>query len=366
MVRSIILTVLGFLVTTCLAGGTLNKSKAQIPPVIPLMVIGSGPAGHSAAQYGAHLGIPTKLISGPLPGGLLTQTSFIENYPGVRLTPGTDLMELMKTQTADRGVEIIEDSVISIDLSSWPFTVALQDGTMYNVLALVIATGATPKLLEVPGEKTFWGRGISSCALCDGFFYKGKDVVVVGGGDSAIEEAIQLSAHAKTVTILVRSDRMRAAPLMQSKLSGYSNIKPIEYAKRVARILGSKDEVTGLEVQDLLTNQKSIVSTDGLFLAIGHTPCTELVSNQLELTESGHIKVDERTQATSVEGVYAAGDVEDAVYRQAIVAAGRGCKAAIKAVQWLREMGFSKNYLDEFINSKQKKDLKSQAQFKKF
>ena len=318
-----------------------SLQKSTSPEILPLVVLGSGPAGLTAAQYGVHLGVPTTLISGPLRGGLLTQTHAIEDYPGVPKMSGLDFMDKMIEQTIERGVSIIEDTVVSVDLSSWPFTIGLESGALYRVLSLIIATGATPKKLEIPGEQTYWGRGVSSCAICDAHFFKGKDVVVVGGGDSAVEEALILAPHAKSVTILVRSHRMRAAPLMMKQLAGYPTIKPIHYTTRVTRVCGNEEDVTHLEALNLLTEETFTIKTDGLFLAIGHIPTTDLFAGQLALADNGHIIVDERTQATSVAGVFAAGDVEDAVFRQAIVAAGRGCKAAIKAVEWLREEGIS-------------------------
>ena len=328
-----------------------NIQKIAMPKILPFVVIGSGPAGLSAAKYGAHLGIPTTLIAGDLPGGLLTQTSSIENYPGVESTTGGSLMDRMMKQTRERGVSIIEDTVVSVDLSEWPFMVALENGQMFRVLSLIVATGAVPKKLGIPGEETYWGNGISSCAICDAHFFKGKDVVVVGGGDSAVEEALILSPLVKSVTILVRSHRMRATPFMQRKLEGYPNIKSIEYNKRVTKVIGSKDEVTHLEVLDLLTDKKTVLPTDGLFTAIGHNPTTDLFAGQLNLSDSGNIVIDEQTQATSISGVFAAGDVEDTIYRQAIVAAGRGCKAAIKAAEWLRHMGVTTRSLEQLANS---------------
>ncbi len=321
-----------------------SLQKIITPDILPLVVIGSGPAGHTAAQYAGRLGIPTTMICG-MEGGLLTQTSFVENYPGVKKILGQDLMSTMLEQTKEAGVHLIYDMVVSVDFSEWPYTIALEDGSMYRALSLIVTTGATPKTLGIPGETTYWGQGVSSCALCDALFFKGKDVAVVGGGDSAIEEAMQLSPHAKSVTIYVRKDRMRATSSMQQKLSGFSNIKAIEYHKMVTKVIGTDEGVTALEVQDLSTDKKETIPCDGLFLAIGHNPNTDLFAGQLSLTDSGHILVNERNQETSVPGVYAAGDVEDAQYRQAIVAAGRGCKAALSAVNYLREIGVTEEVL---------------------
>jgi len=321
---------------------SLSTHKSSLPPVLPIAIIGSGPAGYTAALYGARSGVPTTLISGSLPGGLLTQTSLVENFPGVATVKGPRLMETMKQQVLESGAHILDDEVISVDLSTWPFTIGLESGALYRVLSLVIATGATPKKLGIPGEDTYWGRGVSSCALCDAPFFKGKDVFVVGGGDSAIEEVTQLAPHAKSVTLLVRKPSLRAASPMKDKLSRYPNVKPIQYFKEVVQVLGNGTEVTGIEVLDHKTNKKGVIPADGLFLAIGHNPNTYLFEKQLSLSDSGHIIVLGRSQNTSIPGVFAAGDVEDQDYRQAVVAAGRGCAAVLDAVRWLQfEKGFT-------------------------
>ncbi len=349
--RKLVLILLPFMAA---AGQSIQKVIS--PEVLPLIVIGSGPAGHTAAQYAARLGIPTTMICG-MEGGLLTQTSHVENYPGVKKILGYELMNTMMEQTKHVGVQIVYDMVDVVDFSSWPYTVSLEDGTMYRAMSIIISTGATPRKLGIAGEEQFWGFGVSSCAICDAPFFKGKDVAVVGGGDSAIEEAMQLSPHVNSVTIYVRKDRMRATSSMQQKLRGFSNIKPIQYKHIVTAVIGSKEHrVTGLEVQDLETDEKKVVPYDGLFLAIGHTPNTELFSGTLKLTDSGHILVDERTQETSVPGVYAAGDVEDALYRQAIVAAGRGCKAALSAVSFLREVGLTEEVIKK-LHAQSGKDI---------
>ncbi len=342
MVRQTTLSVLALSLLCCAPGvlaTTTDKQKSTAPPLLPLVILGSGPAGLTAAQYGARLGIPTTIFSGPLPGGLLTQTAHIENYSGVKKVTGEFLIDTMIDQTREAGVTIEEDIVVSVDLSTWPFVIGLESGAMYRTLSMVIATGATPKKLGVPGEETFWGDGVSSCALCDALFFKDKDVFVVGGGDSAVEEAIQLAPHVKSVTILVRRGRMRAAHNMKNQLSGYPNIKPVEYNKRITKVIGTDDGVTGLEIHNLLTDEKGVVPADGLFLAIGQHPNSDLFVGQLSIADNGHIIINGRTQETSVPGVFAAGDVEDKDYRQAILAAGRGCAAAIDAVSWLRENG---------------------------
>jgi thioredoxin reductase (NADPH) len=334
------------LLVPCLVNAGQSIQKVRIPDILPLVVIGSGPAGHTAAQYAGRLGIPTTKICG-MEGGLLTQTSSIENYPGVKKVMGQELMNTMLEQTKEAGVTLINDMVDSVDFTEWPYTISLEDGTMYRALSIIITTGATPRKLGIPGEERYWGLGVSTCALCDALFFKGKNVAIVGGGDSAVEEAMQLSPHVASVTIYVRKERMRAGSTMQQKLSGFSNIKSIEYKHAVTQVLGDNEGVTALEVQNLETNEKKVVPYDGLFLAIGHTPNAELFAGQLALTDSGHILVNERNHETSVPGVFAAGDVEDALYRQAIVAAGNGCKAAISAVHFLREAGVTEATLKQ-------------------
>ncbi len=322
--------------------------RALVEGVKPLVIIGSGPAGSAAGIYGGLLGIPTTIIAGPLRGGQLMQTSFIENYPGHKRIDGRTLMETMHEQAEGLSAEIIDDEIVSVDFSTWPFTLRGEWGT-YKALAVIATTGATPKKLDIPGEEAYWGRGVSSCAKCDGNFFRGKDVVVVGGGDAAAEEAMQLAGmYARSITILVRSNRMRAFNHMQEKLQGYSSIKVI-YNKQVQEVIGDDKGVTGLKIVDTLSGKREQMDVQGLFLAIGHHSHTELFQGKLNLTPTAHIAMEGRTQATSVTGVFAAGDVEDDYCRQAIVAAGRGCQAALEAVAWLREMGVTQNVVEKYF-----------------
>lgn len=339
-------TVLGYASAQTFSPPAIEEALAS--GVKPLVIIGSGPAGSAAALYGGLLGIPTTVITGFLKGGQLMQTSFIENYPGVKRIEGKALMATMHEQAQDFNAELIEDEIVSVDFSTWPFVL---HGTVndYRALAVIATTGATPKKLEIPGEETYWGRGVSSCAKCDGHFFKDKDVVVVGGGDAAVEEAMQLAPNARSITILVRSSRMRAVYHMQEKLQGYRTIKVV-YNKQVQEVLGDEQGVTGLEIVDTMTGKKERMSVDGLFLAIGHHSHTELFQGQLALRPTGHITLEGRSQATSVTGIYAAGDVEDDLCRQAIVAAGHGAQAAIEAVAWLREMGLTQNLVTKYFS----------------
>lgn len=315
--------------------------------VWPVVVLGAGPAGLNAALYAVRGGFPTKVLTGPLKGGQLMGTTAVENYAGVKKIQGGELTSIMEEQAVEFGAEVIDDAVTSVDLGQWPFIIRTENGLEKKVFALIIATGATPKMLGVPGEETYFGSGISTCAKCDCRFFTKKDVFVVGGGDSAIEEAMHLSAYANSVTVLVRGERMRAAHLMKEKLIGYPKIR-VQLHTQVTQIIGNGKKVTHLELLDALTGRKTMVKADGLFLAIGHKPHADLFKGQLELTEHGYIVCKERSQETSVPGVYAAGDVEDPYYRQAIVAAAAGCKAAIDAGAWLRKMGVTEDVLDKY------------------
>lgn len=314
---------------------------------IPVAVIGAGPAGYTAGMYTARAaGLPTYIFTGPNRGGQLMGTSWVENYPGIKKIEGSSIPEIMAEQAQEAGAVIIEDTITEVNLETWPFKLVTDRGTELYALTVIITTGSTPKKLGIPGEEKYWGSGVSSCALCDGMFFKDKDVVVVGGGDAAIEEALQLSSYAKSITILVRSNRMRAVNKMQEKLKDYSTIK-IVYNKQVTEVLGDREGVTGLEIIDTETGEKGHLKAEGLFLAIGHTPNTELFQDQLELKPSGHIALEGRSQETSIAGVFAAGDVEDAHFRQAIVAAGHGCQAGLEAVSWLHEVGLTKSVLEK-------------------
>lgn len=307
--------------------------------VFPIVVIGSGPAGLSAGLYGARAKKNTLVIEGPKPGGLLTETSYVENWPGFKAILGKDLMKELHGQAAHFGAMFLEDKVEKVDFSSWPYVVTTEDGKTIHALTLIIATGASPVSLGIPGEQEYWGKGVTTCAICDAPFYQDKEVIVVGGGDSAIAEAIQLSGYAKKITIMVRKDKMKAVPTNQDLLAGFPKVS-VQYNVEVKKILGNKDHVTGVEVYNNKTKTTEIMPIDGVFLAIGHKPNTELFVGKLKLDE-GYIAVHNRTQATSVPGVFAAGDVEDHRYRQAGVSAGDGIKAALDADMFLSEIGFN-------------------------
>lgn len=308
--------------------------------VIPIAIIGSGPAGLTAGMYGARAGIHTVVFTGDLPGGQLTLTGSVENWPGVRNSLGYEIVSNLEEQARDFGAILIEETIDYVDFSTWPFILYTSSGEKINALSVIIATGAAPRKLGVPGELEYWGKGVTSCAVCDCHLFKGKDVVVVGGGNAAIEEAMQLAPYAKNITILVRSDRMRAEFSMRQKLEEFHNIK-VAYNKQVVKVIGDGEVMTGLEIKDSETGEVETMNVQGLFLAIGQNPNTNLFKDKLELSRFGYIILEGRSQETSVSGIFAAGDVADSEYRQAVVACGTGCMAALDAVKWLREIGLT-------------------------
>lgn len=307
--------------------------------LIPIVIIGSGPAALTAALYCARQNVRTLVITGNKPGGALTETTYIENWPGRAKVLGTDLMRDIQKQAQHFGASVLADAVATISFKKWAFELKTESGKIFSAMAVIIATGSTPRILGVPGEKELWGKGVTTCAICDAPYHKDSDVVVVGGGDSAIEEATQLAAYAKQVTILVRKDHMRAAASMQDRLKEYPQIQ-ILYNVEIQKIVG-QDQVVAVEILNTITKKVETVSVTGVFLAIGHEPNTKLFKDQLELDDQGYIVVKGRSQQTSVPGVFAAGDVEDHEYKQAIGAAGSGMRAAIDAVKFLEKNGYN-------------------------
>lgn len=309
-----------------------------------VLIIGSGPAGYTAAIYAARANLKPALITGPQPGGQLTITTDVENYPGFAdAIQGPWLMEQMQKQAEHVGTHIISDWVSAVDLSQRPFKVTASQGQL-TADTLIISTGAQARWLGLPSEETYRGLGVSACATCDGFFFRGKDVAVVGGGNSAVEEAMFLTNFAKSVTIIHRRDSFRAEKIAQDRLFANPKVKVI-WDSVVEEIIGNPQGgteppgVTGLKLKNIKTNETSTINVDGIFVAIGHDPATSLFKDQLNMDSEGYIVTAPDSTLTSVPGVYAAGDVKDKTFRQAITAAGMGCMAALEADRFLAANG---------------------------
>ena len=302
-----------------------------------LIVLGSGPAGYTAAIYAARAGLSPIVIQGIQPGGQLTTTTDVENYPGFRdVIQGPWLMEEMQAQAEHVGTKIVWDHIVEVDFSRRPFVLKGDGGAEYRADALVIATGAQAKWLGLPSEEHMKGRGASACATCDGFFYRGKKVAVIGGGNTAVEEALYLTNHSHDVTLIHRRDSLRAEKILQDRLFAHPNIK-IMWDSEVAEFVGggTPEALVGLDVRNVKTGSITRIDVDGAFVAIGHKPATELFAGKLKLDSDGYIEVETGTTRTSVPGVFACGDVMDKIYRQAVTAAGTGCMAALDAEKFL-------------------------------
>jgi thioredoxin reductase (NADPH) len=300
-----------------------------------VVIIGSGPAGLTAGLYAARANLKPLLIEGLEAGGQLMLTTMVENWPGFRDgIMGPDLMSEMRAQAERFGTEIIQSNVASVDLKHRPFTLTLSDGRKITTESLIIATGASARWLEIGSDRKLSGRGVSTCATCDGYFFRGRPIAVVGGGDSAMEEAIYLTKFASKVTVIHRRDSLRASKIMQDKAFANSKIEFI-WDSEISEVRDvGKGEVTSVVVRNLKTGARTELPLDGVFIAIGHTPNTKLFEGQLELDPAGYIITHAGTR-TSVPGVFAAGDVQDHVYRHAVTAAGSGCMAAIDAERYL-------------------------------
>jgi len=301
-----------------------------------LLIIGSGPAGYTAAVYGARAMLEPVLIQGIEPGGQLTITTEVENWPGDVQVQGPDLMVRMEAHARAAGTEIVADHIARLDLSKRPFTAIGDGGTVYTADALILATGAQAKWLGLPSEETYKGFGVSACATCDGFFYRGREVVVIGGGNSAVEEALFLTNFASKVTLVHRRDELRAERILQDRLLRHPKIETIWF-HTLDEVIGETDPrgVTGVRLRDVRTGAERLIRCDGVFVAIGHSPASQLVEGQLELHHGGYVVTEPGSTATSIPGVFAAGDIADPIYRQAVTSAGMGCMAALDAERWL-------------------------------
>jgi thioredoxin reductase (NADPH) len=307
-----------------------------------LLILGSGPAGLTAAIYGARAGLAPIVVQGMQPGGQLTITTDVENYPGFRdVIQGPWLMEEMQAQAEHVGARMMWDQIVDVDFSQRPFRLIGDGGTIYTGDTVVIATGAQARWLGLPSEEQLKGKGVSACATCDGFFYRGKKVAVIGGGNTAVEEALYLTNHSHDVTLIHRRDSLRAEKILQQRLFAHPNIKVL-WNKEVARFVGggAPEGLVALELRDTATGALSTLDVEGGFVAIGHSPATDLFRGHLELDSDGYIAVATGSTRTSVPGVFACGDVMDKVYRQAVTAAGTGCMAALDAEKFLAEADF--------------------------
>jgi len=302
-----------------------------------VVIIGSGPAGYTAAIYAARAMLEPILIQGMQAGGQLTITTDVENYPGFAdVIQGPWLMEQMEKQAVHVGTKIVSDLVIKLDTSQRPFRLTCDSGDVYLADTVILATGAQARWLGLPSEAKFQGGGVSACATCDGFFYRNKEVVVVGGGNTAVEEALYLTNHASQVSIVHRRDHFRAERILQERLFKHPKIKVV-WDSAVDEICGTENpnKVTHVRLKNVKTGALTDLKTDGVFIAIGHAPATELVKDQIKLKPSGYVEVAANSTATSVPGLFAAGDVADETYRQAVTAAGLGCMAALEAERFL-------------------------------
>jgi thioredoxin reductase (NADPH) len=304
-----------------------------------LLIIGSGPAGYTAAIYAARASLEPNLVAGLEPGGQLTITTDVENYPGFAdVIQGPWLMEQMKEQAEKVGTKLFNDIIVDVDFTRRPFVCKGDSGDEYVADAVVIATGAKARWLGLPSEEKFMGFGVSACATCDGFFFRGKEVVVIGGGNTAVEEAIYLTNHANKVTLVHRRDELRAEKILQNRLFKNEKIEVVWNAV-LDEVVGTEDPlgVTAARIRDVQTGETRDIPVDGVFVAIGHSPATELFKGKVRMDDEGYVVTAPDSTATDIPGVFAAGDVKDKVFRQAVTAAGLGCMAALEAEKFLAE-----------------------------
>jgi thioredoxin reductase (NADPH) len=310
---------------------------------MPVLIIGSGPAGYTAAVYTARANLKPHLVTGMETGGQMTITTDVENYPGfAEVIQGPWLMEQMQGQALAVGTEMHTDLITEVDFTQRPFHCVADSGDVYISDTAIVTTGAQARWLGLPTEEKFMGFGVSACATCDGFFYRGKEVAVVGGGNTAVEEALYLTNHATKVTLIHRRDELRSEKILQDRLFAHEKIE-IMWDTAVDEVIGTEDPlgVTGVKLKNTKSGAITNVSVDGLFIAIGHDPATKLFAGHLDMDDEGYIVTAPDSTATSIPGVFAAGDVQDKKYRQAVTAAGTGCMAALEAEQFVAENGGS-------------------------
>ncbi len=301
-----------------------------------LLILGSGPAGYTAGIYAARAGLNTLIVSGNQEGGQLTMTNSVENYPGFEEISGYELMDKMKQQALKFGVKIVADSIDEVDFGNRPFVCSSENGHSYQAKAVIVATGSSAKWLNVPSEKKYLGYGVSACATCDGFFYRGRTVVVVGGGNSAVSEALYLATLADKVILIHRRRQLRADKILQDKVFNNRKIV-VEWDSVVEDIEGEDNplRVTGVRIRNVETDKVKTIPADGVFVAVGHQPNTEIFKGNLILDSRGYIFTHENSSATDIEGVFAAGDVKDPKFKQAVISAGSGAMAAMEAIEYL-------------------------------
>ncbi|MBR5599443.1 MAG: thioredoxin-disulfide reductase [Alphaproteobacteria bacterium] len=301
-----------------------------------LLILGSGPAGYSAGIYAARAGLDTMIVAGNQEGGQLTMTSTIENYPGFEEIGGYELMDKMKQQAVKLGVKCVNDHIVEVDFSDRPFICSSQNGHSYKARAIVIATGSSAKWLGLPSEKNFLGYGVSACATCDGFFYRGRTVVVVGGGNTAVSEALYLATLADKVILVHRRKQLRADKILQDRVLNNKKIV-VEWDSVVEEILGQENpkKVTGIKIRNVETDVIKTIDVDGVFVAVGHQPNTDIFKGNLTLDAKGYVVTFNNSSSTDVEGVFVAGDVKEPKYKQAIISAGSGAIAAMDAIEFL-------------------------------
>jgi thioredoxin reductase (NADPH) len=306
-----------------------------------VLILGSGPAGLTAAIYSARANLKPMLVAGMQPGGQMTITTDVENYPGFAdVIQGPWLMEQMQKQAEHVGTRIIQDIIVSIDLSSRPFTAQGDSGDVYTGDSVIISTGASARWLGLESEEKYMGFGVSACATCDGFFFRGKDVAVIGGGNTAVEEALYLTNHANKVTLIHRRDSLRAEKILQDRLLAHEKIDVV-WDSALEEVIGETDPlgVTGAKIKNLKTGDVTDLAVDGIFVAIGHTPNTELFKGVIDMDDGGYLLTKPDSTKTNIDGVFASGDVQDHTYRQAVTAAGTGCMAALEADRFLAAQG---------------------------